>query len=337
MVDRAGCDRRTFLTAALGALTYLTWESVGRLRRPALAASTVDVVRFGYQRTLWGAPAMVADDLDVFRKAGAKAQLRALSSGKEVRDALIAGSLDAGSVGVTPFIVGAAKGQMVSIAVVAYTGGTLAAVGKTGAGIRTIPDFRRRRIASQKGSTTEYVFTHVIAPKFGLHPGDYQLVNVEFQDHVSALAAGSVDAFLGVEPYVSLAVVRGLGEEVVNYGEYDLAPLFLAANASSLSRNGDGMMLFLKGWLTATALFKKDPAETARRITAIFRREGYDIPQAVFTRALRHMQVNPYYLPGLRQYMEAQARAIAPEAHLQTMPDWDKVLRSDLLLRAQKG
>jgi ABC-type nitrate/sulfonate/bicarbonate transport system substrate-binding protein len=194
---------------------------------------------------------------------------------------------------------------MVSVAVIAYTGGTLAAVAKAGAGIRAVPDFRGKRIASQKGSTTEYVFTHVIGPRFGFKPGDYQLVNVEFQDHVSALAAGSVDAFLGVEPYPSLAVVRGLGVEIVNYGTYDLAPLFLAANASAVARNTEGFVLFLKGWLAADAIFKKDPGKAAQLVTGIFRREGYDIPQAVSVRALRHMDINPYYLPGLRQYMDA--------------------------------
>jgi ABC-type nitrate/sulfonate/bicarbonate transport system substrate-binding protein len=88
-------DRRTFLRAALNALATLASSTVAA-RRPAWAGPAVDVVRFGYQRTLWGAPAMVAQDVDTFGKAGAKVQMRALSSGKEVRDALIAGSLDAG-------------------------------------------------------------------------------------------------------------------------------------------------------------------------------------------------------------------------------------------------
>ena len=52
------------------------------------------------------------------------------------------------------------------------------------------------------------MFLNKILPKAGLTKDDVQLVSVRFQNHISALASGSIDAFAGVEPFPSVAEVE---------------------------------------------------------------------------------------------------------------------------------
>ena len=113
-----------------------------------------------------------------------------------------------------------------------YGAKTLSVVAGVKSGVKSVKDLKGRKVGSQLGSATDFVFQNKILPKFGLSKSDVQMINVTFQNHVSALVAGSIDAFAGVEPFPSVAEVEKIGKVLVDYSDFDLQPIILAANKS---------------------------------------------------------------------------------------------------------
>src|SRR5206468_3123611 len=76
----------------------------------------------------------------IFAKRGLAVDARQMADGRSVRDAMVAGQLDAGTMNITPFIVGAAASGLVMAGVVSLGGDTVGVVARRGAGIGGIGD-----------------------------------------------------------------------------------------------------------------------------------------------------------------------------------------------------
>lgn len=292
-------------------------------------------VRLGYQFHLWGAPAVVALKKGLFKAGGVTTEDKRFSSGVEARNAMIAGSIDVGTVGMTPFVLGAAQGNLVGIAAVCYAGKTAAAMVKAGSGISKVADLKGKKIASQVGSTLDNVFKKKIAPEAGLGEKDYTIVNVQFSDQVAALAAGSVDAFLGLEPFCSISEYKKLAVPLTDYYKYDIIPNMLAVTSTFAQKNPETCVAFMRSWLKAVELFQKQPDEVAQVMVGVYRESGYDIPIDVVKRILSRLIVNPDFIPELRTSMRAEAEALKAAGRLDRIPDPDKVLIGSFLQKAR--
>jgi sulfonate transport system substrate-binding protein len=222
-----------------------------------------------------------------------------------------------------------AKSDLVAIGMVAYAGGTLALVGSKG--IKTVPDFKGKKIASQLGSQTDYVFQNKIMPAFGLKKGDYQVVNVKFRDHVSAMASGSVDGFAGVEPYPSVAEINGLGNIITDYTKYDIVPVILGTNNTVLKTRPDDLVKFMHGWVAASNLCSKEPARAAHIVGNFFRAKGYKMKDDIFKLALSHMDVTPTFKPELKTYLGKVADTMVSRGQLSQAPNLDHALNRSVL------
>ncbi len=121
---------------------------------------------------------MIAESEDLFKKAGANVKIFTFDSGKTTRDAMIAGRIDIGVIGATPFVIGAAKGELEAIAIALYGAKTLSIVGGLKSGVNSVKDLKGRKVGSQLGSATDFVFQNKILPKFGLSKSDVQVINV---------------------------------------------------------------------------------------------------------------------------------------------------------------
>jgi ABC-type nitrate/sulfonate/bicarbonate transport system substrate-binding protein len=325
-------SRRTALKGAgAAALSFgLPFAPLTTASHAALAP-----VRLGYQFHLWGAPAVVAVRKGYFKDEGLEVTNRKFGSGKDARDAMIANSIDIGTVGITPFIVGATRGDISAIAVVCYAGKTGLVMAKPG--IKTVAELKGKRIASQVGSTLDSVFKNAIAPKAGLAKGDYTILNARFADHVQALASGSVDAFLGLEPFCSIAEAEGIAVPITDYYKYDLIPNMLAVRTDYLNAHPDTCLAFLRGWMKAVKLFKDDPKAADDIMLSVYSGRNYSISPKIIRSALSRLIVNPEYIPELPGYIVNQAKALVKSGRLDKVPDPNKILRRDLLQKVMKS
>ncbi len=334
MSNHEGITRRTTLKG-LGALSVASVSATTLLAALPKTAHALQPVRLGYQFHLWGAPAVVAIRKGFFKDEGLSIEPRKFASGKAARDAMIAGSIDIGTVGITPFIVGATKGNMAALAVVCYAGRTGVVMARIGAGIKTVADLRGKKIASKVGSTLDNVFKKRIAPAAGLSEKDYTIVNATFSDHVSALASGSVDAFLGLEPFASIAEEQKLAVPVTDYYKYDLIPNMLAVQQPFVKKYPETCVAFLRGWLRSVEIFTKEPDTAADIMLDVYRERGYEINDNIIRSALKRLIVKPDFIPELPQYIREQAGALKAAGRLDRIPDPDKILLKDFLAKAR--
>jgi NitT/TauT family transport system substrate-binding protein len=316
------------LTLTGGALASATLPEL-----PAFAAGKT--INFGYQTTSWGAVGMIAQSQELFKKAGADVKIFQFSSGKDARNAMIAGRVDVGIIGTTPFIIGAAKGDMQAIGSALYASKTLAVVVSIKSGIKTLQELKGKKIGSQFGSATDYVFQNKILPKAGLKPSDVQMVNVRFQNHVAAMTAGSIDAFAGVEPFPSVAEVNGLGKVLTDYSSYDLLPIILGANTKTINENRDNLVAFMRGWLAAIDVYENHRDQATKIVLDFFKKKGFDVNEKIIKLMLNKIDVKPDFGPQLKTYLEEQSKVLVSQKKIAAVPDWGKLLNDSILKAAR--
>jgi NitT/TauT family transport system substrate-binding protein len=320
--------RRDFLTLAGGAFAAAALPDL-----PAYGMGKT--INFGYQTTSWGSVGMIAESLGLFKKTGADVKIFQFSSGKDARNAMIAGRVDVGIIGVTPFIIGAAKGDMQAIGSALYASKTLAVVVGNKSGIKTLKDLKGKKIGSQFGSATDYVFQNKILPSVGLSNNDVQMVNVRFQNHVAALTAGSIDAFAGVEPFPSVAEVNGLGKVLTDYSSYDLLPIILGANTKTINENRDNLVAFMRGWLAAIDIYENHREQATQIVLDFFKKKGFDVNEKIIKLMLSKIDVKPDFGPQLKTYLEDQSKVLVSQKKIAAVPDWGKLLNGSILTAAR--
>lgn len=295
------------------------------------ARAQSEPIRFGFQNTSWGSIGMVAEAEDMFNKNGVKVAIYRFDSGKAVRDAMIANRIDIGVLGTTPMVVGVAKGEIAPVAMAMYAGRTNAVVVGKNSGIKTVADLKGKKVGSQLGSATDNVFNNKVLPSFGLTKGDVTLVNTKFENHVAALAGGSVDAFAGVEPFPSVAVTEGLGLSIIDYSGFDIVPVWLAINSSVLDKRRAEVLGFLRAWVATTNIFKNSPDRAATIVQENFTKMGFTVSKVAIVNMLGKLEVNPDYVPGLEAYLTAESNILLEKKQIAKMPDWKTLLSKPLL------
>lgn len=306
--------------------------AVTMLSRNAMAAR---LLNFGYDESAgWGALGMVAKAKGIFKKAGADVRFFTFDSGKTTRDAMVSGHVDLGILGATPFIIGAAKGDMEAIAMAMYAGKTDSVLAGAKSGITSIKDLKGRRVASQLGTATNYVFVNEILPKYGLSASDIHIINTQGGNMIAALVSGSVDAIVDTEPFISIAEVDGLGKVVVNFSSFDMLPVVLAANRPVVAQRPKELVAFLRGWVATAKLFETQPAEVAKILRGVMLAQGFKINDKATMLMLSKLGVNAQYVPGVKAYMEAQSKVLLQQHVIGNLPDWNKLINRSLLKRA---
>jgi NitT/TauT family transport system substrate-binding protein len=321
--------RRDFLAIAGG----IAAASATGLRVDADAAP----LNFGYQTTSWGTIGMIVEAEGFFQKSGANVTILKFDGGKTTRNAMISGRVDVGVLGATPFVVGAAKGDVVAIGMSMYAGKTDSVVVAKNKGMKSVADLKGRKVASQIGSSTDSVFQEKILPKFGLSKNDVQIVNIPHQNHIAAMASGSIDAFAGVEPFPSIAEVDGIGDAIIDYSDFDLLPVILSANRSVIEQKRGSVIALLRAWLEGVAFFKANPEKSGQIVHKFFDQQGFKVSEAVIKRMLSKLDVETNFKPGLSAYLEEEANLLIKKNAIAAMPDWSKVLDAELLQEAMKG
>lgn len=287
-------------------------------------AAAQEPIKFGYPQTPAGALAVVADKTDLWAKNGLKVQSISFAAAINARDAIISGRLDVGIAGLTNFLPGASEAGLVALGIAVDQCASAAILVKPGSPIHSIADLKGRRIASQIGTITHSVFVNRMLPSANLTAGDVQLVNLRFQDMVSTLAAGSVDAVAAVDPFLSSAEHNGLGRVVTDFCRAGPVPLILAASPN-LAKNTDVVRGFIRTWQQAGILFQSDPDRVAQIYADSLKARGYDLPREVVVTIVRRLNVKPdtvLFSPRFLSYVREEAKFMQQEGQLSRLPDF---------------
>ena len=329
---RATPSRRDILKTAFA--TSLLSLGPAALRQGG-AQSALVPVQMGIQ-IFTGAVATVWTENKIPQKHGLVVEGKQMPDGRSVRDAMISGTLNAGTMNITPFIVGDAAASLTMVGVVSLGGDTVGVMARKGAGINGIADLKGKRISVSTGSTTANIFIQTVAPRHGLKPGDYQLVNMRPPDQVAAMVAGSVDAMTSFEPYLSVAEKEGVGTMLMRFGEIDPNPTCLVLGPALIEKSPQTVQTFLKAWLDGVEFWQRNPARVAEIIHQQYAGAGYsNVTREMAENIVKQIRVRPDLTPQVVDHIKTEAERMKAANQLRAIPDWTKVIRADLLAQAR--
>jgi len=180
------------------AIAALSWSAAGHAADPA--------VRVGYQKA--GLLAVLKAQGSLEKKLaplGFKVEWKEFPAGPQLLEALNAGGIDFGYTGAPPAVFAqAARANFVYVG--AEPGGKTneALFVPEKSSIRSVADLRGKRIALQKGSSSNYLLVQLLK-KHGLSLQDIQPIYLPPADARAAFESGNVDAWVVWDPYYALA------------------------------------------------------------------------------------------------------------------------------------
>lgn len=138
------------------------------------------------------------------------------ASGPPLIEAIRAGAVDIGAVGDTPVVYAlAAETDFNCVAAQRFPGligtGVLVPAQST---VQTLAQLKGKRVAYTKGSNAEFVLAAALK-QAGLALSDIVVANLSPGDAQTALANGSVDAWVVWDPFLTLAQIRGGARKLV--------------------------------------------------------------------------------------------------------------------------
>jgi NitT/TauT family transport system substrate-binding protein len=301
---------------------------------PGSAAAQDALVRQGYQTNMWGMPTYYLLRSGALEKQGIKFEEFAVPSGNLTMQQMVARQVDLGTYAGPSFILGHDKGGLIAIAVIQHVGRTVRVMARKELGLTKVEQLRGLKVANQTGSSTGNVFVDQIAPAAGLKRGDYQEVRMNVNDMVAAMAAKTVDAMVNIEPYNAIAEADGIATTIMDYGNVDKLPVFMAATPELVANRPDVVVAYLKAWRDVARDFKERPNEVADAMFSYFTSKGYSISQETFRKALATVDVEPGFPSDLQPYMQGHAEVLLKEKKINAIPDWSKALRPEFMERA---
>lgn len=270
----------------------MTKETTLKTKRFALIFPLIGVLAVGMQISINGfaqteikyaampilsqAPLVIGQRKGFFEAEGIKLTLVRVQTGAQGVEAMMAGSVHAAHIADAPLINAAASG--LNIIAVADNGritkdNTQSAIlVRSESPIRTLADLKGKTLASlPPGTITDVQLKALVFPKLGLKPGTDVSIVVAGVPHMEGLLrAGTVDAAVQYEPFITMMLKSGnfravsrLNEYIPEEGNYISMITFRRDFASA---NPDSMRRFLRAYLKAVAVYTQDSDERAAAI-----------------------------------------------------------------------
>jgi NitT/TauT family transport system substrate-binding protein len=308
--------------------------AAGVLGPEALFAQTT-TIRQGFQTNIWGMPTYYLLRSGALEKRGLKFEEFAVPSGNLTMQQMVARQVDLGTYAGQSFVTGHDKGGLVAIAQIEKVGKTARVMARKELKITKVADLKGLKIGNQVGSSTGNTFVDIIAPRAGLKKEDYQEVKMDVNEMVAAAAAKSIDAFVTVDPYCTIAEAEGIATTVVSLYDYDPMPVFMAATPEFIEKNPKAVIEYLKAWLDVSKDFKQNPGKVADVIYTFFTSKGYTMTRETFSKAMASVEVDVGFPTDVRPYLQQIAEGLLKEKKISAIPDWNKALRTEFMTKAR--
>ena len=224
-MEQRALTRREFLVLSGSGLM-----AAGMLGPQAVLAQST-TIRQGYQTNIWGMPTYYLLRSGALEKRGLKFEEFAVPSGNLTMQQMVARQVDLGTYAGQSFVTGYDKGGLVAIAQIEHVGKTAQVMARKELKVTKVAELKGMKIGNQVGSSIGNTFVDIIAPRAGLKKEDYQEVKMNVNEMVAAAAAKSIDAFVSVDPYCSIAEAEGIATTVVSLYDYDPMPVYHGGHA----------------------------------------------------------------------------------------------------------
>lgn len=293
-------------------------------------------MKLGYQSAVAAAPTVVALETGMFSRHGLQVQAFRFDSGKSTRDAMLSRSIDVGAMALTPFVVGAAKGEMTAIGVLDYFGRTVMVMVPAESKVTSVADLRGKRVAMHVGTTSANIFVSKIAPAYGLKRGDYEVVNVPDTEQGTVLTAKLVDASTPNDPYASLAEFTKVGRVIETFAKHNLLPNLIVVRSGYVNEQPEALVAYMKAMIDTVRFFAEHPDRVVEIVAAFYKNQGYTLQREVVQKMVSHLDLNLSLTPQVQALLDEEARILKERGNIPEIPDWSKRIRGEFLERAKR-
>lgn len=256
-----------------------------------------------------------------FLAKGDTAKIFTFTNPADQKTALLAGSLDMTGTTIAHAIQAAVMGQPVVVVAALCNKCSALVVAKDGP-VQQVADLRGRKIGYVPGTMHEILLREALN-QGGLSPlRDVQLVRVDFFDMGTALAKGSIDAFLSGEPLPTMAVAQG-------YGRILAYPYF-----------GESVGTINGGMLVTRELMQKNAAAVQQLVTAharatealnrdqgrwLARAESFGTPRPILEQAAANMELAWSMDENFVNHAKALGERMQTLGVIDRQPDYDQL------------
>lgn len=226
------------------------------LAATGLTARAQEKVGFGDQPALTALAASVGIAKGFFREEGLEVTQVFGQRPTDTIPAALAGHVQFGYSGAPPLLAATANGaELVAIGLFSHGYSGILVASNANAKLRTLAEFRGKRIGMQRGTGVATVFQIALARQ-GLSEKDFQISNLRIADMPTAMQGGSFDAVLGWEPNMSRIVSLGYGQKVMTSDQFEkLADITYAfpvfTTRDVLTRRPELVQKFMNAWVKA--------------------------------------------------------------------------------------
>ena len=222
-----------------------------------------------------------------FLAKGDTAQIFSFTNPADQKTALLAGSLDMTGTTIAHAIQSAAMGQPVVVVAALCNKCSALVVAKEGP-VQQVADLKGKKIGYVPGTMHEILLREAL-DRSGLSPRkDVQLVRVDFFDMGTALAKGSIDAFLSGEPFPTMAAAQGYGRILAypyfgeSVGTINAAML---VSREMITKNPAAVQQLVNAHAQATETLNRDQARWLSRA------ETFGTPRPILEQAATNMEL----------------------------------------------
>jgi len=318
--------RRSFLT--FSALAAAGFPACGR--KPVAPDSPV---RFGHFPNITHVHGLVAQQMTrrgqgwYEERLGVPIQWFTYNAGPSATEAIFSGSLDVTYIGPSPVLNAYAKSKGTEIRVLAgAANGGSSIVLRPGAGIKSLEDFRGKRIATPQLGNTQDVQLRALLTEHGFQVtqtgGDVFIIPTTNADLLAAFQLGHVDGAWAPEPFASILELQANAQNFLEDTQTNVT--MLVSSVAFLRDRPELARKLVAAHLELTAWIKAHPEEARALVIAELTALTTKAPNPeVIDKALSRVVISDDVSRPSLQKMSDNARAAG---FLKNPPSLDQLL-----------
>lgn len=263
---------------------------------------------------------------EAFENLNAKVEWSKFTSGPPLLEALVSNRVDLGSLGDGATITGVANQLPFEIIALLGDGKDLnTLIVPVDSAISSVADLKGKTIGVAKG-TTSHVYLIKILQAYGLTQDDVKQINLQFDDGQAAFESGRLDAWISLDPYVTLNVEQKKAK-IIEVKDEIYAPLSMIARTDFAKEHPELVSQYLKVYKKALD-WQHDHLDEA---VAIY--EKYSKIPAPIIKIVLERSANTFsaYTSEALEAQAASSEILLSNGFLRKEPDFTKAINNTFI------